>query len=338
MQSRTIVVIARQAGWLASACLIAGLLVPRANAKELKRQTATAFDRYIRVTERQMVTDLQRGDFLVIDRLPDADRKQSYTQLSQGRFYIEELHSKEGGKPVPVPGGLVHDWVGVAFIPGATLSRTLSVLQDYNNFMTIYKPSVLKSKLLERSDNHFRVYLQLYRKSLIAVILNADFDIQYTPLGPSRAMSKSYSTRIAEVVDAGKTDEHELPPAAAHGYVWRLDNYWRIEEKDGGVYIQDESIALSRTIPWWIAWLINPLLRSIPRSALAEVLSDTRKAVETVKSPPPAPGIPPRVCVRPSSNPTRACLRRDVFRSANVRAFSLGNHSRVWVISLFYSY
>jgi len=97
-------------------------------------------------------------------------------------------------------------------------------------------------------------------------------------------MSKSCSTRIAEVEDAGKPDEHELPVGNDHGYVWRLYSYWRIEEKDGGVYIQVESIGLSRTIPWAIAWFVNPLVQSIPRSVLSQLLESTRKAVEARES------------------------------------------------------
>ena len=63
---------------------------------------------------------------------------------------------------------------------------------------------------------------------------------------------QSYSTRIAEVENAGKSNERELPVGNDHGYIWRLYSYWRIEEKDSGVYVQGESIGLSRTIPWTI--------------------------------------------------------------------------------------
>ena len=266
---------------LAFFCVVASLLVTPVNATELKPETATAFDRYIRATEKRMTEDLRTGRFLIVDNLPDSDRQQAYSRLKQGQFYIEPLRSKEDGKPIPVPGGLIHHWVGVAFIPRATLSQVLAALQDYDNHKTIYKPDVRDSKLLTRDGNDFKVYLQFYRKSLVTVVVNVNLDIQYTLIGPTRAMSKSYSTRIAEVEDAGKPDEHELPVGNSHGYVWRLYSYWRIAEKDGGVYIQVESIGLSRTIPWAIAWLVNPLVRSIPRSVLSRLLESTRRAVET---------------------------------------------------------
>ena len=61
--------------------------------------------------------------------------------------------------------------------------------------------------------------------------------------------------------------------------MWRLNSYWRIEEKDGGVYVQNESITLTRTVPVLLAWIANPLIKSLPRDVLAHMLNDTQDAV-----------------------------------------------------------
>jgi len=61
--------------------------------------------------------------------------------------------------------------------------------------------------------------------------------------------------------------------------MWRLYTYWRVEEKDGGIYLQNESIALSRTVPFLLAWLVDPLVKSIPRNVITHLLIDTQKAV-----------------------------------------------------------
>jgi hypothetical protein len=256
-----------------------GVLATSAQATELKANTVAAFDRYIGATEVDHADDLRKGYFLIIDGLPDPVRREMYARLRQGEIYIEQIHTKEGGRPIPIPGGLVHHWVGVVFIPGATLSSVLSVLQDYDNHENVYKPDVRHSKLLEHNGNEFKIYLQFYRKSIVPVVVNADFDVHYTMLGPTRAQSKSYSTRIAEVENPDRPNEHELPVGNDHGYVWRLDNYWRIEEKDGGTYVQVESVGLSRTIPAVIAWLINRLVKNIPRTVLSNLLNATRRAV-----------------------------------------------------------
>lgn len=259
--------------------ILAGLLAPAAPAVELKPETVAAFDRYIAATEARMNQDTDVGQFLVIDHLPEAQRREAYDQLQRGQPYIEELHTEADGRPIHIPSGLIHHWVGILFIPKGTLAEVNAVLQDVENEPSIYKPEIRKARLIERSGTESKIYLQFYSKSIITVVLNAYFDVGETQLGSSRAQSVSHSTRIAEVADAGTPNEHERADATDHGYMWRLCSYWRIEEKDGGVYIQNESITLTRTVPAMLAWLINPLTKSIAREVLLDMLNDTQKAV-----------------------------------------------------------
>jgi hypothetical protein len=263
--------------------LVLGALVAQVRGAELKTDTAAAFDGYIRATEVQHADDLRAGHFLAIDRLPEILRREQYAKLQQGQIYIEQLHTKADGRSIRIPGGLVHHWVGVVFIPGATLPQVITVLQDYDNHSNIYKPDVRRSRLLEHNGNEFKTYLQLYRKSIVTVVINANFDVHYMMDGPKRALSQAYSTRIAEVENPDRPNEHELRAGNDHGYLWRLDNYSRVEEKDGGTYFQVESVGLSRTIPAIFAWLINPLVRSVPRAVLSDLLNATRKEVTAVK-------------------------------------------------------
>jgi len=279
--NRTMWFMERRTGRTILVCGVIGLLASPANAVELKPKTVAGFDRYIRATEQRMENDSRDGRFLIIDRLPDAARQQACLQLRQGRVYTEELHTNEDSEAVGVPGGLIHHWVGIAFIPRATIAQVQAVLQDYDNHKNTYKPDVRNSKLLERNGNEFKVYLQLYRKSLVTVVVNINLEVFYSRVDANREMSKAYSTRIAEVADPGKPSEHELPVGNDHGYIWRLYTYWRIEEKDGGVYAQVESVGLSRTIPWAIAWLVKPLTKSIPRDILSRLLIATRTAVNS---------------------------------------------------------
>jgi len=255
------------------------LAVPPGECAELKKETAAAFDRYIGVSEARVRSELHNGPFLFIDEFPETRRLEAYAQLHKGSVLIKQVNTKEEGHPVEVPQGLVHDWVGVLFIPNASLSQTLAVVQDYDNHQNIYKPEVRRSKLLNRSGDNFEVFLQFYKESLVTVVINANFDINYEQLGPDRVVSRSYSTRLAEVQKEGQADEHEQPVDDAHGYLWRLYSYWRFEEKDGGVYVQLESIGLSRGVPVIFAWLVNPLLRSIPRGTLSSLLVATRAAL-----------------------------------------------------------
>ena len=272
--------------------IVAGSFPAFADPSQLKPETAAAFDHYVRVTEARMNDDLDDGGFFAIDALPDQRRQAAYERIRRGQIYLEPLRTLEDRHSIRVPGGMVHHWAGVIFIPGVTLSETLAVLKDYNNHKSIYSPVIRDSKLLEHDGNDFKVYLQFYSTSVAVVVLNVNFDVAYAEFGNSRVQSTSHSQRIAEIENLGKPNERERPVGNDHGYLWRLESYWRVEEKDGGVYIQNESIALTRTIPVLLAWLINPLVKSIPRGVISSLLLKTRDAVLKAR-PASVPGPPP---------------------------------------------
>lgn len=259
--------------------ILAGLAGSPSLEAQLKPETAAAFDRYVAATEARMNDDVRLNQFLVMDHLPDPKRKEAYDQLQHGQIYIEELHTQEDHHPIRIPGGMVHHWVGAIFIPKATLSETDSVLHDYANEANIYKPQIRRAKLIEQHGDKSKIYLQFYNRSIITVVLNAYFEVIEKQIGSTRIQSISHSTRIAEVENPGDADEHERTDGDDHGYMWRLCSYWRMEEKDGGVYVENESITLTRTVPVMFAWLINPLTKSIPRDVLMHTLTDTQKAV-----------------------------------------------------------
>jgi hypothetical protein len=246
-----------------------------------------AFHRYIAATESQRDDDARLHHFLFIDRLPDAERRNAYQQLQQGEVYIQELHTEEDHHPIVISGGLIHHWAGVIFIPKGTLAEANGVLQDYDHQAAIYKPDVRQARLIEQDGDQSNIFEQFYSKSIVTVVLNTYFDVVERPLGSTRAESASRSTRIVEVAGFGTPEEHERTDGKDHGYMWLLNSYWRLEEKDGGVYVQNESISLSRTVPVLLAWIVNPLTKSIPHDVLFRTLINTRKAVQMMQAPRP---------------------------------------------------
>ena len=63
------------------------------------------------------------------------------------------------------------------------------------------------------------------------------------------------------------------------GYLWRLNSYWRFEERDGGVYLECESVSLTRDIPFGLGWAVGPFVTSLPRESLEFTLDTTRKTL-----------------------------------------------------------
>lgn len=257
------------------------LFTTSVKAAELKHKTVEAFNRYVSITESRMSSDLAHRHFLWIDGLPEPQQKAVYARLLRGDVVIEHLETQDDGRRIPIPSGLEHHWVAVAFIRGATLPQTVALLQDYNHQHDLYQHEIMQSKLLKENGGDFSVYLRLYYKVVVHVVYNANFDVQYTRISPTQELSRSVSTRIADVADLGEADEHEKPVGNDRGFLWRLYTYGRYEQKDGGTYMEVEFISLSWSVPAIFAWVVKPYLKKIPTEYLTDILESTRTSLTT---------------------------------------------------------
>lgn len=263
-----------------AAWLVCLALSGSANAADLKREAVQGFERYVRLTEERMQGELQpAGNFLWVDGLTAERRADAHHRLQHGEVLTTRLKTHDDSGEISTPGALLHHWVGTVFIPGASLQQVLELLQDYDRHSNYYSPDVSKSKTLEHSGDDFKVYLRLTRKKVITVVLDTDYDVHYKRLDNLRALSSSYSTQIAEIEHVGESNETALPPGMDHGFMWRLNSYWRFSEADRGVYVQCEAISLTRDIPTGLQWLIGPFIESIPKESLEFTLGATRSAV-----------------------------------------------------------
>jgi len=259
---------------------IAGLLFSQLlDAEPLKPETVAAFDHYVELSEQRMAKEVHAGPFLRIDGLPEKDRQTALARLKNGGIVIERVETLDQGRKIEVPHGMIHHWAGTVFIPGATLAQTIASLQDYDNRHKHWAPAVERSRLIERDGDHFKMFMRLREKKIITVVLDTDYDITYTAVGPDRETCRSVSTRIAQVENDGQPDEYEKPVGNDSGFLWRLYTYWRFEQRDGGTYVQLEAISLSRNIPTVLAWLIEPFVTSFPKESLEFTLGRTRDAL-----------------------------------------------------------
>ena len=248
---------------------------------ELKPQTIQAFDRYVQLTEARIKGEVSQAQkFLFVDGLPPEHRSQVLAALQRGETFMEPLQTLDGsGQKIEAPNAIIHHWLATVFVPGANLQQTIALMQDYNRHQDIYKPEVVRSRLLSRQGNDFKIYYRLRKKKIITITLNTNHDVHYFPVDSKHWYSRSYSTRIAEVANAGAPNEHEKPVGHDGGFLWRINSYWKFEEKDGGVYIECQSISLTRNIPAGLGWLIKPFVTSIPKESLQMTMGSTRAAL-----------------------------------------------------------
>ncbi len=256
-----------------------GSQVPEVANVELKPETLKAFERYVSVTEARVNKQRAQPErLLYIDSLADPKRGEVQAALRRGDVFMERLVTRDAsGREIEAPNGLIHHWVGDVFIPGASLRQVLNWVQDYDHHQNVY-PEVVRSRLIRRDGNDFKIALRFRYKKIITVTLNTEHDVRYTALDPTHWYSRSASTRRAEVESAGSPDESEKPVGKDGGFLWRLNSYWGFVERDGGVYVECESVSLTRNIPTGLGWLIRPLVTSIPRESLEHTLSATRTA------------------------------------------------------------
>jgi hypothetical protein len=247
----------------------------------LRTETRGAFDHYVKLVELRNETELKRGTGLLwVDGLPEEQRSAAYAALKRGDVKMQKLEVLDNNKAVACPGGMIHHWIGLAFIPGAKVEDLLGVLEDYDRHSTYYAPDVERSKIESQDGDHFLVSLRFRRHKVITVVLNTEHEVQYFHDAPGKAHSRSSAVRIAEVENAGKGDEREKAPGDDGGFMWRMETWWRMEERDGGVYVQSEVASLTRDIPTGLGWLIKPFVTDIPKESLTFTLEATRKAVQ----------------------------------------------------------
>ena len=264
-----------------SLLVCASLLAAPLPAAELHQKSIDTFDRYVRLTEARIDAEIQKSDpYLWVDSLAEPARSQTYQRLRRGEVVIEKMRTFDNGQPIQDEDSIIHDWLGTVFIPGVTLQQTIDLAQHYELHADIYKPDVMKTKILARDGNNFTVFFRFYKhKAVATTVHNTVHEIRYMPIDDHRLRTRTWTTRIAQVEDSDKPDGPEKPIGNDSGYLWRLNTYWRYLERDGGVYIQMESISLSRDIPTGLGWLLRPFVEGVPRESVTFTLGTTRKAL-----------------------------------------------------------
>jgi hypothetical protein len=245
-----------------------------ASVVHLKQESIAAFQSYIDEAEAGMEPTLDgRALFLWSDADPARSRR-----VRKGDVPAQ-LWS--GDSPIHVPSGLIHDWIGAVFVPGTTVAQALALVQDYDNHKIIYQPEVMDSRLISHRGDDFRIFLRLLKKKIITVVLDTYHDVHYQQVSDNEWFCRSYTTRIAEVDDAGTPKEKIYPPDTGYGFMWRLYSYWRFAGEKDGVVVECRAISLTRDVPYGLGFIIEPIIKNLPRESLVNTLRATRKALQS---------------------------------------------------------
>lgn len=279
----------RRRSWLCTrsgrvkALLLALLLsagMARARAAELKPETVLAFERYQRAAEAALAADIRVPErFLrILYADPDSTRD-AEGQLRRGEVAVARLRVTDRGQRIAIPDGLLHHWMGAVFVPGVRVADAVAMMQDYDRHDEIFRPAIAQARTIEREGDRFRIFLRFFMKRVVTVVVNTESLAEFTQLAPERVVSAIRSTRIQELESPGTPQEREKPIGRDGGYLWRLNSYWRFLERDGGTYIECETLTLTRGIPIGFRWIVGPFVTGLPREFLTSILQTVRKAL-----------------------------------------------------------
>lgn len=190
-------------------------------------------------------------------------------RLRKGDLIIDKLTPT---RETELPGALLHDWRGAAFVRGVTVADFERLMKNFDAYPQRFSPQVSEAKILTKQGggdpSHFTVSIRVRQHHVITVVMDTTYDVTFERLDAQHAYSISRSMRVSEIGSPGTAKEHALSGSEEHGFLWRLNTYWSCEERDGGLYVQIESLSLTRSIPAGLGWVIRPFVESVPRESL----------------------------------------------------------------------
>jgi hypothetical protein len=170
------------------------------------------------------------------------------------------------GESINVADGTIHRWRGATLVKGMTLTRLFQRLQDPGTPPP--QEEVLESRVLARSPDRLSVYLKIMRRAVITVTYDTEHTVMFDRRSPTAGSSRSVATRIVQA-DGGD-----------HGFLWRLNSYWRYLETPEGVIVELESLSLSRGVPMLIRPMAGPIIGRVAQESVNATLDALRHAYE----------------------------------------------------------
>jgi hypothetical protein len=254
--------------------LLLAILFIAASARVISEPSpaaTAAFNAYISTLESRLAQQHRSPATFIVPANPAQQN-----EIRQGHLIIDRIDPAPDPSP---PGALLHHWRGTAFAPGAKAADFERVLRDVSHYPQYFAPQILQAKLISQRDDQLQVSMRVRQHHVFTVVLDTTYDVTRGRLDSQHGFSYSRSTQISEIASPGTSSEHALKPEDDHGLLWRLNTYWTYEERDGGLYMQIETVSLTRSIPAALAWAIKPYIESVPRDSVEFTLHSTRDAL-----------------------------------------------------------
>jgi hypothetical protein len=263
---------------LFGAALIAVGVTPVLPAAELQSATLQAWNTYIGEVDARMEQRVaSKTGFLWTD-----ESENRAGRVRRGEVVVAPVIGKGTES---VPNGLIHHWIGSLFIPGASIENLWAVVHDYDHYTQMYRPAVASSRTLACSETGQEFQMTWQRHVLfVNAAMQGHYQARDVMLDSRRGYSVVDTTEVRQIEDYGHKTQHLLPADTGSGFIWRIRSLARYEERDGGVVLELEALALTRDIPSSLSWLVTPVVNHLSINSLTTTLRQTREATIEVRS------------------------------------------------------
>ena len=174
----------------------------------------------------------------------EAAKHRHLTPQMEKRLRAGEISVEPAGEMNPrrVPSGLIHDWIGLAFIPSARIDDVISVVRNYAAYGDVYKPSVLSATLGRRNGDRdqfsvtFRIGAYLKKTAI-----ECEYESSYSRVNEATWYSDSRMVETREIDDYKRGEPGgNCPSIKATVHLWRLNRITWYEQRDGGVCLDSQ--------------------------------------------------------------------------------------------------
>jgi hypothetical protein len=160
----------------------------------------------------------------------------------------------------------------------------LAVVQDYGSYAAAFDWVIDSARLRHAGEPNRDLFWALLRIKRSAGMVSSTVDlwtaVEYKQPRPDLVMAVSNADCNRQVEDAGERDERRLPVGMGKGYLWRADTFTSYYEREGGVYVDLQTLGLSRGFPPLLGWIIEPIARRLGRGSAADGLERLRAVVK----------------------------------------------------------
>ncbi len=234
-----------------------------ADAAVLEPRTLAGWQEYVKATEQRIAREEPKLSV-------GAPRPDEWRRLRAGELLLSQRQTRRpDGAAIEVPDGAMHHWVGRVFLPGASWPTLLAELQAPTSRR--WMPAEVRSMRwwpTAGAGCACSCASSATASSMSPTTSSTRCATRGMPAGTPPAAARRAAS--CSSTTPGTPRNAPLPEGHDSGFLWRLNAYWRYVPVDGGVLVECESLALSRSVPS----LLRPLAAPIIDTRVARVAGE----------------------------------------------------------------